>query len=62
MDCTYLECGCVVSCNEPKGMLVWCDMSGDCKYKDWLDDHIPCQKCGLCICCGKCSCPERFGI
>ncbi len=62
MQAEYLKCGCVVSCNEPGGMIVWCDLTGDCYFKEWQDEHIPCKKCGRCIACGKCSCPERFGI
>ena len=62
MDCKYLDCGCVVSCEQPDGMIVWCDHERPCMFKTWQDEHIPCKKCGRCEFCGKCSCPERFGI
>jgi len=60
-DCKYLDCGCVVSCGERGGLIVGCD-GIECEFKEWYDNHWWCRECGKCFGCGKCTCPERFGI
>jgi hypothetical protein len=61
MICTFLECGCVVSCSEVGGLIVGCN-GFECDFKEWHENHYFCKKCGKCEWCGKCECPGRFGI
>jgi len=61
MDCKLLECGCIVSCVQKGGVIHGCSNS-DCNYLEWRREHRACLNCGLCNWCGKCECPERFGI
>lgn len=61
MICTQLDCGCVTSCDQLGGLVVGCN-GLECDFIEWKHDHSFCNKCGYCIFCGKCQCPERFGV